>query len=237
MGEGKAMGNKKWIASVAVAVAAVLATYESVSADLIRVSQETSPGSGNFALRGFVNPFSTGLDAAGYYAYGPVGYNGPDPELVADRSHLFFVDASDGLALFVVHDTNDGDSGHADMQFSLLEDTATILAQDDPGMGDLYSDLGTAFTTQHGWGPCCTDGLAIGSLDGFWTMNLEFTSYSGLDSCVAYDESGAAISLALATGQAVRLQAIPEPSHFVTLTGLVAVGLIGYWRRRRRQAA
>ena len=203
----------------------------------IRVSQETSPGSGEFVLKGSIDPFPTDADAATYYAYGSISdsYNGPVPELIANRSHLFFVSASDGLSLFVVHDKkNDGDGGHADMAFSLVGDTATILVEDDPGLGDLYSDTGTMFTTDQNWGECCTDGLAIGSLDGTWTMDVEFTRIEGLDSWGVYDDSGASTSLVLATNQTVRLEPIPipEPST-LTLLGVGAIAFLTYTFRRK----
>ena len=116
-----------------------------IQASLIRISQESLAGAGDFDANvlGNIDTFSTTMTAADFYQYGSpnaASYNGElndGPLPVSSLSQIFLVDASDGLALMVVHDNpNDGTGGR----------------------------------TQTRWIGCCTDGYAIGSLDGDWAL-------------------------------------------------------------------
>ncbi|MHC4718240.1 MAG: GEVED domain-containing protein, partial [Planctomycetota bacterium] len=184
-------------------------------AGTIRVSQESVPGAGDFDANvlGYVDPYTSGLTTSGYYQYGtPYGasFNGPAPELVSDRSHLFLVNAADGLSLFVVHDKPvDGSGGSSAMHWELTGDTLALLAEDDPGEPVNVTGGGTIIDSSHGWSVCCTDGYAVGSLDGSWTMVGAFTNdvaVSGMNQWVVHDVDGDEIVLAFQTDRRVRLE-------------------------------
>ncbi|HIE31699.1 MAG TPA: tandem-95 repeat protein [Methanosarcinales archaeon] len=190
----------------------------------VRVSQESSPGAGDFDanILGYVSPYATNLSTSGYYQYGtPYGasFNGPAPTLTSDRSHLFLADTTDGLSLFVVHDKPvDGSGGNTTMHWTLAGDTAGVLALDDPGESVTVSGGGTIFDSRHRWWPCCTDGMAFGSLDGAWTMIGEFTNAiaeTGMDEWRMHSSDNSSIALSFETNRRVRLDyhdAIdPEP--------------------------
>jgi C1A family cysteine protease len=180
----------------------------------IRVSQESSPGAGDFDanILGYVSPYVTANTTAGYYQYGtPYGasFNGPAPALTSDRSHLFLADTADGLSLFVVHDKPvDGSGGTTTMRWTLAGDMAGVLVLDDPGESVTVSGGGTIFDSSHSWAQCCTDGMAFGSLDGGWTMIGAFTnaiSSTGMNAWHIYASDGSSIPLALETNRRVRL--------------------------------
>ena len=187
----------------------------------IRISQESSPGAGDFDANvlGYVNPYTTTLTAAGYYQYGtPYGasFNGPAPALTSNLSHLFLADTADGLCLFVVHDKpQDGTGGSSTMYWVLTGDTANVLQDDDPGEGVTVGGGGTTFTTSHGWAACCTDGFALGSLDGAWSMVGEFTipvANTGMNGWTVFSSDGATIPLAFETNRRVRLDVVTHSS-------------------------
>jgi hypothetical protein len=179
----------------------------------IRVSQESSPGAGDFDanILGYVSPYVTANTTAGYYQYGtPYGasFNGPAPALTSDRSHLFLADTADGVSLFVVHDKPvDGNGGTAAMNWTLVGDTAGVLVEDDPTETVIVVG-GTTFTSSHTWSPCCTDGMAFGSLDGGWSMIGAFTNAiasTGMDAWHVYASDNSSIPLALETNRRVQL--------------------------------
>ena len=180
----------------------------------IRVSQESSPGAGDFDanILGYVSPYVTADTTAGYYQYNTpyaASFNGPAPALTSDRSHLFLADTADGLSLFVVHDKpGDGSGGTTTMHWTLAGDMAGVLVLDDPGEPVTVSGGGTIFDSSHSWAQCCTDGMAFGSLDGGWTMIGAFTnaiSDTGMDAWHVYASDGSSIPLALETNRSVRL--------------------------------
>jgi hypothetical protein len=182
----------------------------------VQVSQESNPGAGDFDANvlGYIEPYVSGLTAAGFYQYGvPNGasYNGElngGPNPVSSLTQVFLVDASDGLSLVVVHDNpNDGSGGNTQMQWDLFGDPAAAYLQgDDPGEG--LGGGGTSFTTAHGWAPCCTDGFVIGSLDGGWSMFGAFRAVPvGITDWAAVDNDGTMIPLTLEPERRVRLAA------------------------------
>ena len=215
-----------------------------VQAALIEVAQESSAGVGDFDgnVLGFIEPFDTILTAVAFYNYSNVNESykgelngGPDP--VSNQSQVFFVDASDGLSLVMLHDArNDGSGGLSRTSWQLSSDTASILVKDDPGF-DVYLEVaGTFFSADHQWQECCTDGYAIGPLSGQWTMIGQFTELpTNIDGWWAVSSVSTTISLALDANRRVRLQParpIPTPST----VALLATGLLGLgWLRRGRR--
>lgn len=168
----------------------------------IRVSQESSPGLGDFDenVLGCIKVFETADSAKDYYAYDTCGDSFGNVDfinqhgLIAGRSHLFLVCGCDGLSLFIVHDKpdcapgpNNPNDGRAEMRFGLLGDPngARRTVEDDPTAMDPYDaytpalgEWGTIFGSQHKWYPGRTDGEAITGLDGEdWSMLVEFTEY------------------------------------------------------------
>ena len=187
-------------------------------------------------LKGTITPYSTLLTASDFYSYSNSEFNGTWPSLTKNRSHLFLVDASDGLSLFVVHNSpanTGGSSGSASMRFDLSGgDVAGILVKDDLLEG--YSDTGTVFTSQHAWNYNYTDGLVIGSLDGNWSMTAQFTSSpTGLGSgWYAYSADSDPIQLSLV--KSVELTPVPVPGAAVL--GMLGIGMVGAYTRKRRLA-
>ncbi|NIP24717.1 MAG: hypothetical protein GWN67_29290 [Phycisphaerae bacterium] len=180
----------------------------------VRVSQESAPGAGDFDnnILGYVDPYVDVNTTAQYYQYGtPYGasFNGPEPPLTSGRSHLFLVRASDGLSLFVVHDKpDDGSGGSSRMHWEIFGDTVALLQNDDPGEGVTISGGGTVIDSRHGWSTCCTDGFAVGSLDGMWTAIGDFNippASTSMNEWHVYSSDNSSIELAFEMNRRVRL--------------------------------
>lgn len=212
-------------------------------AGLIRVSQESAAGAGDFDANvlGSIDPFVTALTAAAFYQYGTpnaASYNGElngGPNPVSSLSQAFFVSASDGLSLVVVHDNpNDGTGGSTRTRWNLTGDTAAQVVADDPGEPIVVSAGGTQFDSTKNWAPCCTDGYAIGSIDGSnWALFGSFLAQpTGITSWAAVGSDFALTPLALDTGRRVRFDIVPAPGT----VALVGLGLLaaGFARRRSR---
>jgi hypothetical protein len=212
-------------------------------ASLIQVAQESSANAGDFDANvlGSIDPFNTGMTAAGLYQYGSPNassYNGelnggPDP--VSSLSQVFMVEASDGLTLVVVHDRpNDGSGGSTVTRWNLTGDTAAQVVADDPGEPLTVSMGGTQFDSTKNWIACCTDGYAIGFLEADWTLLGQFlTVPTGITNWAVVSADLSSVPLTLSPGRRVRLQQIPEPATL----GLLLFGLAGVaWGARRRMA-
>lgn len=210
------------------------------------VSQESAPGAGDFSANqlGSIQSFSTTGTLAQFYAYASQQFtNTSSVTLTEDQSHLFLVDASDGLGLFVVHDDGISRGGNAETMVDLLGgDTATFLVKDDPG-DRIYTDNGTEFTARQSWQEGFTDGYVIGLLDGNWTADVQFTDVSpvisgpiinGLTTWAAISSDGLGgqteIALTLVEDRRVRLSTVPIPTA-LWLFGS-ALGLLSWMRRK-----
>ncbi len=231
-------------------ICAYLPFHDAAQAAVFRVSQESSSGSGDFDANvlGFVNPFSTSLSTAAFYQYDTpdvFSYNGDEnggPSPISQLSQIFLLDASDGLSLVVVHDNpNDGSGGSTSMQWNLTGDTAAQVLADDPSELVSVSGGGTQFNSTKNWLGCCTDGYALGSLDGDgWAMFGQFlTAPIGINQWAVSSFGSTSISLDLEAGRRVRLDLtpVPVPAALPLLAG--GLGLMGFlgWRRRRKAAA
>ncbi len=231
------------------AIAVVLGTSglaPSAEAVSFRVSQESSAGAGDFDANvlGSIDAFATGLTTSAFYQYDSLNaasYNGElngGPNPVSNLSQVFLVDAADGLSLVVVHDSpNDGSGGSTQTRWNLMGDTAAQVLADDPSESVLVSAGGTQFDSTRFWIACCTDGYAIGSLDGNWSMLGQFVAApTGITSWAAVSNDFSTIPLTLDVGRRVRLDvaaAVPEPSSMLLL-GSGLAGLAGWrWRQAR----
>ena len=221
-------------------VASLLMAASSAQAALIRVSQESAGGAGDFDANvlGFIDSYSSALSAAAYYNYGniPASFDdgAQDVTLTSNKSHLFFVDGSDGLSAYMVHDKpNDGAGGMAGMTLTLAGDTAAVLVRDDAGEGVAVGGGGTSFVSRHNWVGCCTDGFVIGSLDNDWELFAEFDSrsWNGFAGWMTFG-SGNSIDLTSDLNRRVRFDVVPEPS-IIALFGLGLIGM-GFARRRKQ---
>lgn len=228
-------------APVLLAVLLAFCLASSAEATLIRVSQESEAGAGDFDFNilGFINAFETPLTTSAFYQYGnphAASYNGElngGPNPVSSLSQVFAVNAADGLSLVVVHDNpNDGSGGSTRTRWNLTGDTAAQVLADDPGEPIVVSGGGTQFDSTKNWAPCCTDGYAIGSLDGNWAMFGQFLQTpTGIERWAAVDSDFSFIALELDPLRRVRLDVtVPEPASWL----LMGLGLIGLATRRRR---
>ena len=236
---------------VATFMLASVALMPPAAALSIRVSQESTAGANDFDnnILGLINPFQTSSTLRNFYQYGNpfrASFNGPVP-LTSDASHLFLVEAADGLGLFSVYDKpGDIGGGIAHMQFDLLGDTASILLTDDRSETGTATNGGRTFTTRNAWAPCCTDGVVLGSLDGDWTMFAQFTHLNSLQggrlnrwlalSAEMADVPAFSQDLVLETGRRVRLdiapEAVPEPATGLGLA--IALALATRLKRNRK---
>lgn len=181
---------------------------------MIRVSQESSPGAGDFDrnILGFVKALQTTGNAADFYQYGKAGpnYGNSEPTLSANTSHVFFVNAADGLALFVVHNNTNhaenGGGGSARTRWELSGGKASVLKSDDYGEAGENS-AGTVFTAFMSWLQSNTDGMVIGALPVGFTILGQFLeppeNLGGGWEVISGD--GSKVPLSLVPGQRVRL--------------------------------
>ncbi|MEM7309329.1 MAG: hypothetical protein AAF682_21780 [Planctomycetota bacterium] len=191
----------------------------------VEVAQESAPGLGDFDANvlGTIAMLASDADVAAYYAYDTTvteSYGGVEPAPVDRRSYLFVHRSSGdcGTALVALHDqANSPAGGSFFCSVELLGDPdgAAFLVKDDPdGVGtvpDQYtgSPGSSSFAADQGWQTCCTDGWAIGPLDGPWETRVEITQATiGIDGWFAYSATGAELPLDLTAGRRVRLRLV-----------------------------
>lgn len=233
--------NIRQLGMAAIVGIAAIAAVPAAHAVPVIVSQESSAGAGDFDanILGTIDPFDTLLSASDYYAYDPneFSFKGSFP-LVNDRSNLFLVNSAvDGLVLMLVHDKPlNADGGLASLRFDLTGDPngASVLVSDEPGEAVSF-DANTIFM-DHEWFFCCTDGAAIGSIDGNFEAFVQFLAAPfGLTEWLATSSGGSSIALSLDPNRRVRLSlgVIPEPATASLLLGMAGLALLG---RRRKTA-
>jgi hypothetical protein len=184
--------SRRWLGLVGLAVLIVPILFI-VRADAtpIRVSQESHAGAGDFHqhILGHIKPMAFNGSADEAYAYNRgsrFSFNGAWPVLRPNVSRLFFVEAREGLTLFIVHDAvDDPDGGSASMRIQVVGNRtkARFLVRDDAfAQSDGYNAnaAGTDFLTWHSWYPCCTDGFVLGPFSGDWKVYVQFTSEDDL---------------------------------------------------------
>lgn len=224
-----------------IAGAAVLGlALPAANAASYRLEQETAPNSGVFEKVGNLTAFDqSSLSAAAAYAYGVANnfsYSGQVnglPTAINDGARIFLVETSDGLSLFMVLDgIGDGSGGSASLDWTVSGDTALSLVNDDSS--EAPTTNGMDFSYDYAWASCCTDGFAIGSLDGDFGLEGTFTAYSGLSVFEAVSGDNSTIGLTLANNQSVRLSAVPVPAA-LPLAAAGFAGLFGANARRRRR--
>jgi len=235
---------KRFLITLVLGVLSITVNAVPLYAATVSVFQESAPGAGDFSTNqlGTIQSFSTTGTLAQFYAYASEQFtNTSSVTLTEDQSHLFLVDALDGLGLFVVHDDGIARGGNAETMVDLLGgDTANFLVQDDPG-DKVYTDNGTEFQVRQSWTEGFTDGYVIGSLDGNWTADVQFTdvtpiitgpTINGLTTWAAISSDGQGgqteIALTLVEDRRVRLSTVPIPAA-IWLFGS-ALGLLGWLR-------
>ncbi len=216
-----------------VGVVLAVSVAMSASADSIQLTVNPNP----FQFVWTIEPFNTGLTAAEFYSYNDPStssYNGDvngGPAAVSDEALIFLVNASDGLALFVVYDRPDDlTGGRSTIQWNLTGDTADEVFVDDPGEQLTVSPDGTEFSFAAHWSPCCTDGYVIGMLNGDWSMVASFMGpIENLDRWNVVSSDGLVVSFPTSLVSGIQLSAVsapaPEPETFVLLSTGLLLGL------------
>jgi hypothetical protein len=192
-----------------------------------------------------LKPFVTSKTLVEYYNYVNSIFNGPGngdpiPSFFEDTSHLFLVQGSDGLGLFVVHGKPDStDAGLVRMQLVLNNNgvSADFLVEDDPI--DQYSvasnpDGSQTFTAYQGWNQNKSDGFAIAYLQGRWSVEAQFVPLPppngsvtlGINRWVAISSMGEIIELDPEVGNPIIVEAARTPESSAII-GLVTASLLG----------
>ncbi|MEM1379944.1 MAG: hypothetical protein AAGH41_04880 [Pseudomonadota bacterium] len=235
------MIRAKGLGRVLAGIASLGMMASAAHASTYFVEQETAPNSGIFTTVGKIKAFdASGLSTVDAYKYDNglrSSYNGNDnglPDPVNGAARLFLVDTSDGLSLFLVLDGPGPNNGSADLEWTVSNDTAAALVNDDNS--EAPTTDGINFSYSFDWFTCCTDGFAIGSLDGDFAIEGAFTSFSGLNLFEAVSAGGGTVGLTLANDQAVRLSQVPVPAA-APLAAAGFAGLFGANARRRRKAS
>ncbi|MCK6475277.1 MAG: hypothetical protein L6Q35_00425 [Phycisphaerales bacterium] len=202
---------------------------------LVRVSQESAPGAGDFDsnVLGYTGYFLTTTDAASLYAYDVPdehSYNGPLFTPATDRSHIVLA-ATNGepghdVSMLVIHDepySNANGGGKAEMRVQTAGEcssNAMVVRDDVPDVDDSYTGSAGSceFTAKHEWNSENTDGFAISGLDVDGSVYLAFAdvdnktttpAIQNLDSWAVVSPDGSVIMLNLVEGRRVRLDLVP----------------------------
>jgi hypothetical protein len=187
----------------------------------IEISQESTPGAGDFDanILGTIDSSDYFLTPQQYYSWhiGGSSFTGPGLTSSAGSSLSVFRSASTGeRCLIVIHDqSEDGSGGSADVNIEILGDSngAEFLVEDDitGQFADTFtvSPNGLMLDMDNSWDPCCTDGAAIGTLEGDWSVLVEFTAVpSGILTWVALSRGTVPQPLTLEVGRRVRLRSL-----------------------------
>jgi len=189
----------------------------------IEVSQESAPGAGDFDLNvlGTIDAVPTGQTIQSYYGFNSTSgsFNGPEPVPAADTVFLALVDSTaSGMNLILLYgEENASFSGSAYIDSRVVvtddPDGADFTVYDGPPNAgthiDTYTSAGKSyFGINHGYGPCCTDGAALGALDGNWVVYYELVSMTGTvpTELIAHTSGGGGVALDLSAGKRVRLR-------------------------------
>ena len=184
----------------------------------VRVAQESAVGAGDFEANvlGFLVPIETTDTAVQYFSYGtPDGasYNGVYPPPTSQVTSLFFVDASDGLHLFLVHDKANDVGGGSFYSEMVLEGApgAGIVLEDDPG--ETTNPSAGIFRGNHTWSPCCTDGMVIGPLPSSgWAMTARATTApTGIDDWEGVSDDDTVLDLDFEVNRRIRFDMLVGP--------------------------
>lgn len=215
------------VASFALLSAAPLESQTAPILLGVEIAQESAPGAGDFAANplGLLLVEQLAVSAAAHYAYGApaaASFNGSFPPTAIDECRIAFAETSDGLTLFVVHDSVlDGGGGRAETIVDISGDAdgaVRAVVDDQPGPDDSYSPaaIDSHFTAAQAYGAQSTDGFALADLEGNWSLVFSFgdadsnaatPAIGGLSGLSAVSADGSITPLGLVLGQRVRLKA------------------------------
>jgi hypothetical protein len=231
----------------------LLAAASAQAGRTYKIEQDLGVG---YQYVGTASAFTTSDTLADFYGYKMTGadnygFTNTVVSLEANRSHLFLVEGSDGLGLFVVHNTmGSGGSGTAEMEMN-FSTTTTITVEDDwddHAWDEYASGEGSSILAQWQWSNK-TDGLAV-KLDnadhGDWMtiaftdlsnvgeQTLDYEPISGLDTWAVIDSSNSLQELTLTTNAPVKLTLVPLPPAAFPAIGLLGIIGLKKWRSRRK---
>lgn len=206
------------VAGLAALVAPVLASA---------LTYQVDTGSGWVNL----SPLASAQTAAQHYGplnVGP-GYAESDTAFMWLHEDTNTGDIAWGTLLDVNSDTTDG---NANITLQGLPSSAYISLRDDGyEPGNITS--GGTFNAVWNWVGCCTDGVVVDGMTGEWQVDVQLTSYAGINNWYFLTgDVNAPTKIALTDNFAVRAinaAGVPVPAPLA----LFAVGAVALYRRRR----